>query len=273
MLKPTAFAVIGLSLLVTTAPLGGCKKGLSEEDIRRLVRDEVQEQLRERKRRQAAQRPGPVPPKTGQPSRPTTPAASDTDTESGRVDRLRRRVQTLEKLVARFSETPGVSKDRVQVMKRQLRKMRERLAQAEGKAPSLTPSPADPPVGVTLTRKDWRDALTAGIRKLGPQRWQVDRRILTSLQKSPSLADDDATLVPHKEGGKVRGLKLGRVHPKGLFAALGLKKGDLIERLNNSVLTDIKQACAAYVGLSKVHLVTVLVRRAGRRIIHVYTIK
>lgn len=272
-MRAIAFVVIPLSVLGTMAALGGCNRRLSEEDIRRIVRDEVQEQLRERKRQRAAQRPGPMPPTAGMGSRPVTPNAPDDVSPAGRVERLRRRVQTLEKLVARFADTPGVSKERVTMMKRQLRDMRERLARAEGKTPSQKSSAAAPPPSEVLSRKDWADALAVGIRKLGPQRWEVDRRILTSLQKSPAIAGDDVTLQPHQVGGKVRGLKLGRVHPKGLFAALGLKKGDVIERLNGSVLTGLKQAQATFLGLAKARLVPVVLRRAGQRIIHVYTIK
>lgn len=271
MRKLLVFVPIGLLALLTMAATGSCEKGLSKKQIRRIVRDEVQEQLRERKRRQAPRTPAMAPPTTAARARPEDPPS--TDSKQRRLERLRRRIQTLEALVARFGKSPGVAKDRVAMMKRQLARMRERLARAEGGQPQLNTPPATPPVTSAQTRKDWLDAVAAGIRPLGNQRWQIDRRLLASVLKSPGFASADAKSRLHLVGGKARGFKLIKVRPKGLFWALGLKAGDVIERVNNTPLTDSNKVLTLYKSLSKARLVPVILRRGGRRIVHVYTIK
>lgn len=264
---------LGLFVLLTLVATGSCSKGMSKEEIRRLVRDEVQEQLRERKRRQAPRPPAGSPLTPTPRTRPAS--AQSADPTQRRVERLRRRIQTLDALVARFSKSPGVDKKRVAMMKKQLATMRERLTRLEGGKPETQPPLSRPtPLGTgRLTRKDWFDALAAGIRPLGKQRWEIDRRILLAILKNPDNASKDAKIMPHLVGGKTRGFKLGGLRPKGLFTALGLKAGDAIERVNNTQLTSPKQAQSIFAGLSKARLVTVLVRRSGSRIVHVYTIK
>jgi hypothetical protein len=263
-----------LALLIAAAP-GGCRKGLSDKEIRRIVRDEVQEQLRERKRRQAPRGAATAPMTTADPARATSPTSAHP--KQRRAERLRRRIQTLESLVKRFSKSPGVSPKRVTMMKQQLARMRERLARELREPPTLTtptPTPTPgPPVTGGQTRKVWEDALAVGIRLLGKQRWEIDRRILASVLKDPGFARTDAAILPHLVGGKPRGLKLKRVSPKGIFADLGLKTGDVIARVNNTLLTDPNKALALYASLSKARLVTVVLRRGGRRILHVYTVK
>jgi len=271
MRKLPVFLLIGLLATLNSAAMGGCKKGLSKKQIRRLVRDEVQEQLRERKGRQAPRNPAMAPTTDAARARPDGPAAADH--KQRRPERLRRRIQTLEKLVARFSMSPGVAKDRVAMMKKQLARMRDRLARLEGGHPAPTPPIPSPPVTSGQLRKDWIDAVGAGIRPLGKQRWEIDRRLLSSVQKNPAFAIADAESRLHRVAGKARGFKLVKVRAQGLFFALGLQAGDVVERVNNTPLTSPDMVQTLYKGLSKARLVTVVLRRGGRRIVHVYTIK
>jgi hypothetical protein len=262
---------IGLWALLIVAAAGGCKKSLSDEEIRRIVRDEVQEQLRERKRRQASRPPAKDPATTATEPRPNGPSVNAQNQRP--VARLRRRIQTMEALVERFDKSPDVSKARVTMMKKQLARMREQLARAEGGQSPLT-SPTSPPPGTTdQTRKEWLDALAAGIRPLGKQRWEIDRRILTSILKDPGFANKDAFLVPHQVNEKPQGFRLKYVRPKGFYSALGLKTGDIIERVNDTPLTGPKDLTAFYSGLSKARLATLVLRRNGSRFVHVYTLK
>ncbi len=262
---------IGLWALLVLAAAGGCKKSLSDEEIRRIVRDEVQEQLRERKRRQAPRPPAQDPATTAPEPRPSGPSVNAQNQRP--LERLRRRIQTLEALVERFDKSPGVRKARVTMMKKQLVRMREQLARAEGGKSPLT-SPASTPSGTTdQTRKDWLDALAAGIRPLGKQRWEIDRRILASILKDPGFANKDAFLVPHRVNEKPQGFRLKYVRPKGFYSSLGLTTGDVIERVNNTLLTGPKDLTAFYSGLSKARLATLVLRRNGSRIVHVYTVK
>jgi hypothetical protein len=260
---------IGILALMIAAATGGCKKGLSDEEIRRIVRDEVQEQLRERKRRQAPRAGTQTPTSTADKPRPRGPSVSAGAKRP--QERLRRRIETLDALVKRFEKTPGVTKARVAMMKKQLSQMRERLARAEGgQSPLTTPTS---PENTRQSRKDWLDALAAGIRALGEQRWEIDRRILDSVLKDPGFANTDAFLVPHRVNDKPQGFRLKYVRPKGFYSALGLKTGDVVERVNNTLITGPKDVTAFYTGLSKTRLATLVLRRSGRRTIHVYTIK
>lgn len=268
MQRPSVFIVIGLAVLLTAATTGSCKKGLSEKEIRRIVRDEVQEQLRVRKSRKSPRPAGFIPQRRTTASDPG--ASTTADPKTRRTERLLRRIQTMERLVAQFSKTPSVSPDRLKIMKKQLAKMREQLARAEGKASSpTTPEPVNAP----QSQKDWQDALSAGVKKLGKQRWQVDRRILSSVMTGNSRAGKDAAIGPHRVGGKPRGFKLLRIRPKGLFDVLGFKSGDVVERVNNSPIDTPSQALTLYTKLSKIRLLTIVLRRAGQRIVHVYTLK
>ncbi len=177
--------------------------------------------------------------------------------------------------MARFSKGPGQSKGRVQILKKQLAKMREQLARAEGKAAPIEPTPPGPDLTTKPSRKDWQDGLKAGIRKMGNHRWEVDRRLLNAVMANPGQAEKDARVLPLLVGGKSRGFQLKKVRPKGIYAALGFKTFDVVERVNNVAIADPSKALDLFrkLKLKTTRLVTVVLMRVGQRLVHVYTIK
>ena len=119
-----------LMAIVGMTALPGCQKRMDEKRVRRIVREELRHELdaRERARRKAARDPEAERLLTPPMGRLTAPPRRPPDTPDRAAERLRRRIATLEKLLARFRKIPDVKRERILLMEKQLAKMRRRLA-------------------------------------------------------------------------------------------------------------------------------------------------
>lgn len=97
------------------------------------------------------------------------------------------------------------------------------------------PAPPDaPPVA------DARPAPATGerIRRTGENAWLVDRREIAGAIGNPSGLLTQLRAVAEVRDGQPAGFRLFRIREESLFARLGLRDGDVVERVNGTAVHD-----------------------------------
>lgn len=74
------------------------------------------------------------------------------------------------------------------------------------------------------------------IQQTDDNEWIIDQRALEETLSDMGKVLTDARFLPYSEGGELMGFRLSEVKPRGVFAMLGLKNGDVLVRVNEYVL-------------------------------------
>jgi hypothetical protein len=122
-------------------------------------------------------------------------------------------------------------------------------------------------------KNKWRDAVKRGVRKLGPNKYEIDRSLVQSFISNMAMAGRDAAIYPHTKNGKPDGFRLGRVRPGGIFAKLGMRSGDVLNSVNNMSVTSLDKALEMFTKLQGANHMTVGLTRYGKPRTLDYTIK
>jgi len=122
-------------------------------------------------------------------------------------------------------------------------------------------------------RNKWRDAVNRGVRKVGPNKYEIDRSLVQSFIANTAMAGRDAAIYPHTKNGKPDGFRLGRVRPGGIFAKLGMRSGDVLNSVNNMAITSLDKALEMFTKLQGANHMTIGLTRYGRARTLDYSIK
>jgi general secretion pathway protein C len=76
------------------------------------------------------------------------------------------------------------------------------------------------------------------IRQTGPGAFIVDRSALTGAVDNTSGLLTQLRAVPEVHDGRPVGFRLFQINPESVFTRLGLKNGDVVQRMNGSTLAD-----------------------------------
>lgn len=82
----------------------------------------------------------------------------------------------------------------------------------------------------------------------------------------------DIGIIEVKDKGKITGFKVTRIKPNTPFAELGLRRGDIIIKANNKVMTSYKDALAIYKGIDTLDALELTVLRNNQETEIVYEI-
>lgn len=77
----------------------------------------------------------------------------------------------------------------------------------------------------------------------------IDQRALNAALDNIGQAMSDARLLPSVKDGKVEGFKVSEVKPQGVFAAVGLKNGDVLMKINEFPIDSPEKAIQSFVTL------------------------
>lgn len=80
------------------------------------------------------------------------------------------------------------------------------------------------------------------IRLLGENQYQIDRAEVDDTFDNLSQVFTQVRAVPHFEGGKATGFRLFQIRQGSLFEKIGLKNGDVIQKINGQELSDPSRA-------------------------------
>jgi len=113
-------------------------------------------------------------------------------------------------------------------------------------------------------RDKWRETVSRSVRKVGPNKYEIDRSLVNEFIANANVASRDAAIYPHATKGKPDGYRLGRVRPGGIFAKLGLRSGDVVNTINNIPITSPDKLLSLYTKLPTASHMTIGISRYGK---------
>jgi general secretion pathway protein C len=87
------------------------------------------------------------------------------------------------------------------------------------------------------------------VSQVGVGSYVVDQRALNAALDNIGQAMTDARLLPSVKDGKVEGFKVSEVKPAGIFGMVGIKNGDIIQRINDFPVDSPEKAIQSFVSL------------------------
>jgi len=120
-------------------------------------------------------------------------------------------------------------------------------APAEAPKPAAAAAPGQPALGV--------------IPAAGGSGGIIEQRALNAALDNIGQAMTDARLLPSVKDGKVEGFILSDVKPKGVFGAIGLKNGDVLQKINDYPIDSPEKAIQSFMTLKgQTHIKLDLIR-------------
>lgn len=113
----------------------------------------------------------------------------------------------------------------------------------------------------------------SGVRKTGESEYLVDRREVEQAVANLNEVITQARAVPVLEGGKSAGFKLFAIRPGSIFEKIGLVNGDVVQRINDTALTDPSKAVGLLEEIQSMGQVRVNFVRSGKLHSNTYTIR
>ncbi|MFQ5667682.1 MAG: type II secretion system protein GspC [Candidatus Binatia bacterium] len=95
-------------------------------------------------------------------------------------------------------------------------------------------------------RRGFRPAVDAHIERLGENEYAIDRSEVDAALDNMNQLFTQVRAVPHFEGGRSTGFRLFAIRQNSIFDKIGLKNGDIIQRINGTNLTDPARALALF---------------------------
>ncbi|CAH2031542.1 type II secretion system protein GspC [Trichlorobacter ammonificans] len=77
----------------------------------------------------------------------------------------------------------------------------------------------------------------------------IEQRALNAALDNIGQAMTDARLLPSVKDGKVEGFRLSEVKPQGVFAAIGLRNGDVLQKINDFPVDSPEKAIQSFMTL------------------------
>ena len=87
------------------------------------------------------------------------------------------------------------------------------------------------------------------VASTGAGSFVIDQRALNAALDNPTQAMTDARLLPSQKDGKVEGFRASEVKPNGVFAMIGIKNGDILQRLNDFPMDSPDKALQSFIAL------------------------
>lgn len=117
------------------------------------------------------------------------------------------------------------------------------------------------------------DDFAKGVKKTGPNDYQIDRSMLEENLQDLSKLGMQARIVPNYEGGRYAGFRLVGVRPDSLYKAIGLQSGDLVRRINGNEIDTPNKAIELFEMLRNSPSISLDVERRGQKVTMGYQIK
>jgi general secretion pathway protein C len=113
----------------------------------------------------------------------------------------------------------------------------------------------------------------SGVKKTGQGAYLVDRREVEHAVANLNEVITQARAVPVLEEGKSAGFKLFSIRPNSIFQKIGLVDGDIVQRVNDTELTDPSKAVGLLEEIQSMDQVRVNFVRSGKQQTFTYTIR
>lgn len=111
-----------------------------------------------------------------------------------------------------------------------------------------------------------------GVRTVGSNRYEIDRKVLDSTLSDMNQIATQARIVPSFKNGVANGFKLFSIQPGSLYSSIGVENGDVIQRINGYEINSPEKALELYQKLRESSHVTIELDRNGQPVRKEYTI-
>ena len=132
-------------------------------------------------------------------------------------------------------------------------------------APGMPASPTAPAAPTT--------GFGSSLRQTGPEAYAIARQDVENTLANLNQIAMQARVVPSFTDGKPRGFRLFALKPDSIYARLGLKNGDILQRINGSTLDDPMRAMEAYHSLKGSSRIELEIERNGQPVRKTYTVE
>ncbi len=92
-----------------------------------------------------------------------------------------------------------------------------------------------------VSRRKNNDVFDKGVKLIGNNRWQIDKKMLDELLEDPTSLITQARVVPQKDG-----LRFFGIRPNSIFYKIGLRNGDILHRINDVELNNVENALGLF---------------------------
>ena len=113
----------------------------------------------------------------------------------------------------------------------------------------------------------------AGVRKTGEGAYLVDRREVEHVVSNLNEVITQARAVPVLTDGKSSGFRLINIRPNSIFEKIGLVDGDIVQRVNDTELSDPSKAVGLLEEIQSTSQIRVGFVRSGKPRSYTYTIR
>ena len=113
----------------------------------------------------------------------------------------------------------------------------------------------------------------SGIRKLNEKAYEIPKAEIDGVLSNLSKIARQARIVPSFQNGKSNGFKLFSIRPNSLYSKIGIKNGDIVQKINGFEMTSPDKALEIYQKLKDANSITVDLLRRGKPQTMSYTIR
>lgn len=113
----------------------------------------------------------------------------------------------------------------------------------------------------------------SSLRETGPNAYSIARQDVENTLANLNQIATQARVVPAFTDGKARGFKLFAMRPDSIYSRLGLRNGDILQRINGSTLDDPMRAMEAYHSMKGSSRIELEIERDGQPLRKTYTVE
>jgi len=106
---------------------------------------------------------------------------------------------------------------------------------------------------------------STGVRQVSKDKWMLDQREVAASTENMNQILTQARALPYMEAGKTVGFRITEIVAGSLYEKIGLKNGDVIQKVNSQEVDDPGKFFQLYQGLKEEKSVTVDLMRNGQR--------
>ncbi len=108
------------------------------------------------------------------------------------------------------------------------------------------------------------DKAGKGIKKLGQDKWAIDRDEIDKTLSNLNSIAMQARIVPSFKNGEANGFKLFAIRPNSLYSKLGIQNGDIIHKINGFAINSPDKALEIYQKLKNARSIDIELTRRGK---------
>ncbi len=105
----------------------------------------------------------------------------------------------------------------------------------------------------------------AGVKKVSNNQYMVDQKEVLASTENMGQMLTQARALPYQEQGKVVGFQISEIVPGSLYEKIGLKNGDVIQKVNSEDVNDPAKFFQLYQGLKNERNISIDLIRNGQR--------